>query len=405
MIPQSTPSGPQHGPGQQPYPETQQDTGIQLFPDLQDGPDPSPPLKASAGSPVRKRVIKPSAPEHRPHPSGGQAPVPHASPSQAGDSPQSLPRQQQSPHAEPANLRNGKHTRSRVPGDPSPAGRGIPASQSPDRPALPVDLIRRTAVSAVTAAVAVCTVSAIVRANAGNQAPAFDPNAVLSPAGSLMAPAATVWWLWLPIVAGWLAYALYQWLPRQRTNPRHIWLGWLILAAEILALGWLLAAVTGTATGMLIVGAVQTALGLLSIARINTNQAPIRGDGFLTDVPLGMFLAVGVFTLSTALAFLLTHSEADLAGWGGEIWACIALITVTVGINIACMTDRGHLALALPAVWALGCVAAERFTGTPESAVVGAAAAAGAFLVLVSAGSRRHQVDHERRRNERRLQP
>lgn len=259
--------------------------------------------------------------------------------------------------------------------------------------------------TAATAAVVACTVSAIVSADAGNRFPVLDPEGALSPAGSLVAPAAMVWWLWLPMVAGWFLYAVYQWLPRHRTNPRHTWFGWLILAAEILALGWLLAAVAGAATGgMLIVGAAQTALGLFSIARINARPAPTWTEGILTDVPLGMFLAAGVFTLSTSLAFLLTRSDADLAGWGGNTWASVTLITVTVGINIVCMTDRGHLSLALAAVWALGCVAVERFSAAPESSVVGAAAAAAAFLVLVSAGSRRHQVDHERRRNERRLQ-
>jgi hypothetical protein len=233
---------------------------------------------------------------------------------------------------------------------------------------------------------------------------ALDPQAVLGSAGSLIAPAAMMWWLWLPIAAGWLAYALYQWLPQQRENPRQDWVGWLVLASEIMALCWLVAAQSGAAAGMLTVGAVQTALSLYWLHRSNVSPAATRAQGFTADVPLGMFLVTGVFSLTTSLAFLLTRSDADLAGWGADAWAVIALVSVTVGINIVCMTDRGHLAVALAAVWALACVAGERLAGAPESTVIGAAAAAAAFLVLVSAGSRRHQVDHERRRNERRIQ-
>lgn len=269
---------------------------------------------------------------------------------------------------------------------------------------MPIGLIRRIAVSAATVAVVACAVTVVATTNAGTGMAALDPQAVLGPAGSLVAPAAMTWWLWLPIIAGWLAYALYQWLPQQRTNPRQDWIGWLVLAAEILALCWLLAAASAAAAGMLAVAAVQTALGLYCLHRINVSPAAYRAEGFLADVPLGMFLVAGVFSLTTSLAFVLTRSDADLAGWGGDPWAVIALVSVTVGVNIICMTDRGHLSVALAAVWALACVAGERLAGAPESTVIGAAAAASAFLVLVSAGSRRHQVDHERRRNERRLQ-
>jgi hypothetical protein len=436
MIPPSKPTGPQRGPGNQHAPETprepkkprdpknQREPERQSFPDLQDGPDPAPPRQTSRVGSVRKRVVKPSAPEYRPNPPSSTASSSKtASPSLSkpasrlgGPSPvrASLSTPEVQSHSASAPLRQGKNDGG--PGASADGGPGTSADRKvagrPDAPgprrvvpaSVPIGLIRRTAVSAATAVVVACTVYMIATRDTGTGLAALDPQAVLGSAGSLIAPAAMMWWLWLPIAAGWLAYALYQWLPQQRENPRQDWVGWLVLASEIMALCWLVAAQSGAAAGMLTVGAVQTALSLYWLHRSNVSPAATRAQGFTADVPLGMFLVTGVFSLTTSLAFLLTRSDADLAGWGADAWAVIALVSVTVGINIVCMTDRGHLAVALAAVWALACVAGERLAGAPESTVIGAAAAAAAFLVLVSAGSRRHQVDHERRRNERRIQ-
>ena len=472
MIPPSKPTGPQRGPGNQHAPETprepkkprdpknQREPERQSFPDLQDGPDPAPPRQTSRVGSVRKRVVKPSAPEYRPNPPSSTASSSKtASPSLSkpasrlgGPSPvrASLSAPEVQSHSASAPLRQGKNAGMRTPaasprdtdapgrsadsrpstsadsgpgasadggaGASADGGPGTSADRKvagrPDAPgprrvvpaSVPIGLIRRTAVSAATAVVVACTVYMIATRDTGTGLAALDPQAVLGSAGSLIAPAAMMWWLWLPIAAGWLAYALYQWLPQQRENPRQDWVGWLVLASEIMALCWLVAAQSGAAAGMLTVGAVQTALSLYWLHRSNVSPAATRAQGFTADVPLGMFLVTGVFSLTTSLAFLLTRSDADLAGWGADAWAVIALVSVTVGINIVCMTDRGHLAVALAAVWALACVAGERLAGAPESTVIGAAAAAAAFLVLVSAGSRRHQVDHERRRNERRIQ-
>lgn len=274
---------------------------------------------------------------------------------------------------------------------------------------IPLDLIRRIAVTGAAVGAAV-TAGLLARTDdsadggimfTGEKLAGVEPQAVLGGAGSLLAPAAAAWWLWLPIAAGWLGYALYQWLPRQRANPRHRRLGWLTLAFQFLAFAWLLAVSSGDAGFLLAVAAAQITTGLFAVHSMNRHPVSSRLEGFLTDVPQGLSLAAGVFSFTTALSFILTAEGTDLAGWGGNVWALVGLITVTVGTVAICMTDRGHLSVALASVWALCCVAFERLTGAPDSTAIGAAAAAAAFLILVSAGSRRHQVDHERRREER----
>ena len=274
---------------------------------------------------------------------------------------------------------------------------------------IPFDLLRRIAVTGAAVAAAVTT-GFLARPDdsigggttfIAENLTGTEPQGVLGAGGSLLAPAAAVWWLWVPIAAGWLGYALYQWLPRQRSNPRHRRLGWFVLAFQILAFAWLLAVSSGSAGFLLAVAAAQVIAGLFAVHTMNRHPAESPLEGFLTDIPQGFSLAAGVLSFTAALSFILTAEGTDLAGWGGTVWALVGLITVTVGTVAICMTDRGHLSVALASVWALCCVAFERLTGAPDSTVIGAAAAAAAFLVFVSAGSRRHEVDHERRREER----
>lgn len=372
MIPPSTPSGPQQGPREQHALQPHGRAPQQFSPGVQDGPDPSPAMGLAGPKPVQKRVVKPAAPERRPNP---------ARPSRSSSEPEPLP--------------------------PAAASNQASSTRLPGTVEHPIErhagTIRRTAVSAAAAGLGACSVSAAVL-EAQDGSFLTTPPAVLGESGSLLAPAALIWWLWLPIVALWAAYAVYQWLPRQRSNPRHDSVGWFLLAAEAAALGWLLAVSSSSATALVLVGAVSMGLGLFGVHRSTVDPALTSAERLLTDVPLGLFFAAGIFSFATSLAFMLAESNTDLAGWGGDAWALIGLVTVVLGVTAVCMTDRGHLPVALATVWGLSCVSFERLTGTPDSILLGAAAAGSAFLVLVSAGSRRHQVDHERRRNERRSQ-
>ena len=279
---------------------------------------------------------------------------------------------------------------------------GAAGTHGPDTAAgahgVPLDLIRRIAVS--TAAASAAVIAALL-ASADGAFVDRSSGALLGSSASLLAPAAPLWWMWLPVMAAWLGYALYQWLPRQRQNQRQERFGWLVLGSQVLAFAWLLAVSAGNAGILLTVAAAQIAVGLVAVHSMNLHPPSFRLEGILADAPLRVSLAAGVMSLVAVLALILTEAEADVAGWGGTVWAVVGLITVTVGTNLVCMTDRGHLSLALAVVWGLSCIAFERLTAAPDSISIGAAAAVAAFLVLVSAGSRRHQVDHERRRSER----
>ena len=293
----------------------------------------------------------------------------------------------------------------RPPSVSAPPRRSPLSGQTPLTASTSSGLLRRAAVSVAAAAT---TVWALVQVfgDSGTlkDRGSLKPGAleVLDPGGSLMAPSAVFWWLWLPVAALWVGYAVYQWLPRQRQNPRHDRLGWIVLAANATALAWLVAVSLGSAPAVLAVAAIQVVVGLAAVHLVNREPAGSWTEGTLTDVALGWFLALAVLTLTAALSGLLTGNDVDLGGWGGTVWTLVGLISVTVGITVVCMTDRGHLAVALAAAAGLLCVTVERLAGSPGSFVIAAAAAGAAFLVVVSSGSRRHHVDRERRISARR---
>ena len=293
----------------------------------------------------------------------------------------------------------------RPPSVSAPPRRSPLSGQTPLSASTSSGFVRRAAVSAAAVATTGCAlVQVFGDGGTLKDRGTLNPGTleVLDPGGSLMAPAAVFWWLWLPVAALWLGYALYQWLPRQRRNPRHNRLGWVILAANATALAWLAAVSLDSAAGVLTVAALQVAVGLTAVHLINREPAGSWTEGTLTDVALGWFLALAVLTMTTALSGLLTVNDVDLGGWGGTVWTLAGLISVTVGITVVCMTDRGHLPVALAAAAGLLCITVERLAGSPGSFVIAAAAAGAAFLVVVSSGSRRHHVDHERRINARR---
>ena len=145
------------------------------------------------------------------------------------------------------------------------------------------------------------------------------------------------------------------------------------------------------------VAALQMAAGLTTIHWINGWPPSTRGEHLTADVPVGAFLGVSILALLASLGGWLVRGNSDVAGWGAEAWTLVALVAVVLGVTTVCMTDRGHLTVALTVVWGLGWMGVARLLESPAAVWPAVAAFAAAFLILVSASSRRHQVDHARR--------
>ncbi len=300
----------------------------------------------------------------------------------------------------------------RIPAAPSvpPRNSGTPARSSRSvtrrHPALPQhqrlssaaawvrswnpDLVRQGIVSLAAAAYLL---------GPGGRAGAASP-----PGETLLAPTAGAFTVWLLIDAGLAAYVVYQWLPSQRRRERHRRLGWTVSSALVLLVALRLSGQQGSAPLAAAVAILLLVVLLATLRPLNRYPARSRIEGAAVDVPLGLLLGWVIVEAAVITAAAATETGADLFALGGQAWALIAVSVLTVGGAVICMTGRGHVALAAAVSWGLGGILLARLFGEPQSAPVAFAAGLGAFLLLVSSGSRRHRVDHHRRRRLRAIQ-
>ncbi|MER2135639.1 MAG: hypothetical protein ABS910_13265 [Arthrobacter sp.] len=212
---------------------------------------------------------------------------------------------------------------------------------------------------------------------------------------------AWIWLAWVPVLAGAAGYALWQWIPAQRTNPRQAWTGPISSGSAAVGAMWLWAVHAGNPAAATGIAALGIGIGLAAVHLSNTWAAGSRGETAAADVPASVLLGVSTIALLAGLGSWLTGMDADVAGWGAEAWSLIGLAATVIGITTVSMTDRGHLAAALTVVAGLTGIGFARILTGETSGPAAAGAFIGGFLILVSAGSRRHQVDHAQRRRER----
>lgn len=228
--------------------------------------------------------------------------------------------------------------------------------------------------------------------------------AVLNPDLTLVSPNPYSLYIWPLIGLGLIGYAVHQWLPGQADSPRHRRVGWALIAALFLTLGLTLAVRAELHVVSLAIHGVLLVVLLVCLYWLNRWSAATRTEGALVDVPLGLFLGWTGFTAFTSTAAVLTLNNVSWLIDDNFAWALIGLVVVVLAGSTICSTDRGRVAVALALVWGFVWVAVERIFGQPDSIPVAAACALAAFLVLITAGSRRHHVDHSYRRALRRRQ-
>ncbi|WP_091608299.1 hypothetical protein [Arthrobacter koreensis] len=270
---------------------------------------------------------------------------------------------------------------------------------SPDHDSQQADTIRRIAVTMSTAA-ALGFSYALTRTATGWPGINHGPGSVLDPAASLLGVYPWIWLAWIPVLTGAAAYAALQWIPSQRSNPRRVWNGPISAGSAVVAAIWLWAVQSGNPAGAFWSAALGTGIGLAAIHISNTWPVESRTEKATVDLPAKVLLGASTIALLTGLGSWLTALETDIASWGPVAWALIALVATVIGITTVSMTDRGHLAAALTAVVGLSGIGFTRLLSEQNSIPVAAGAFVGAFLILVSAGSRRHQVDHAQRRRQ-----
>lgn len=221
---------------------------------------------------------------------------------------------------------------------------------------------------------------------------------LLAPDLALVSPSQFSLYLWGLIGLGMVGYTVHQWLPRQADSPRHRGLGWVVIVSLLLNLALALAIQADLHVFSLVLHALLLGVLVASLRWLNKWPAATRLEGALVDVPLGLFLGWTGFTALSHTAAVLTLNDISWLTGDDYVWTMIGLGIVVVGGTAVCSMDRGRLAVALAVVWGLAWVFVERLIGEPQSMPAAAITALAAFLVLISAGSRRHRVDHSYRR-------
>jgi benzodiazapine receptor len=194
-------------------------------------------------------------------------------------------------------------------------------------------------------------------------------------------PAGYVFSIWSLIYLGLIAYAIFQFLPAQRENPRLRQTGWWFVLSSAANSIWLVFWHYGYFA--LSVVTMLTLLSSLIIIylRLGVSQQNVSpGERWLVHLPFSVYLGwITVATIANITTFL------DYVNWNGfgiapEIWAIIMLVVATVVAGLMAYF-RQDIAYLLVLIWAFVGIGVEQ-ADTPLVANA-AYLAAGIVAVLV----------------------
>lgn len=189
--------------------------------------------------------------------------------------------------------------------------------------------------------------------------------------------------IWAPIYAGFLAYAVYQLLPRQRGRQVHRETGWWLVASTVFNAGWVLAFAAGwlPLAELLIIGL------LVSLAFVFGRLSRIPAESVVERVVMRGTIALytGWVSLATALGTAATGAWIGLPGTGSlaTIAAVVVLVAVAAIVCWVVLSGTAVVGYAVAAVWASIGIA----LNDPPPAVVVAGAIA--IVAILAATTRR----------------
>jgi hypothetical protein len=238
-------------------------------------------------------------------------------------------------------------------------------------------------------AVAVCAVIAIVGSFIGSGVVIGTPIAqaaggALAADATLIAPGTGAFQIWGVIYVGLVAYAIWQFLPAQRTAERHRRLGYPVALSLLLNAAWILSIQFDLL--WLSVPVIAALLVVLIVAFLRASRSPSTGvvDAIVTDGTIGLYLGwVAVATAANVTAALVAAGF-DGFGIAPEAWAVVVIaVAAAAGVALA-LAGRGRISPTLSLGWGLVWIAVARLTGSPESSITAVAAAVATVVVVVA---------------------
>lgn len=242
------------------------------------------------------------------------------------------------------------------------------------------DLLRQCVVAA-SAVIAI--VGSFIGSGAAGGTPIQDAaGGALATDATLIAPGGAAFGIWSVIYLGLIAYAIWQFLPAQKRDPRQRRLGYPIAASLILNAAWILSIQFDLLA--LSVPVIVLLLAVLVYAfRLTIVTTPrTLVEALVADGTVGLYLGwVCVATAANVTAWLVTTGF-DGLGADPDVWA-VGVIAVAglVGVLLA-VRGRGRLGPAISLSWGLAWVAVARVTGDLVSLPAAAAAVVAVIAVV-----------------------
>ncbi len=212
------------------------------------------------------------------------------------------------------------------------------------------DLVRQTS----TAVAVALTIIVNIAANALplNNIPT---NEISDAYPLLVTPAGYVFSIWGVIYIGLVAYAVYQFLPAQRENPRLRKVGYALVWSCLANMLWLFAWHYGFQTGWFWLTEVFMVLILLSLIviylRLETGVTRVStAESWCLRVPISIYL--GWISIATIANTTITLYD---WGWtGGQYAPWLSILLLVVGAILAVLMAIRHsdVAYVLVIVWA-----------------------------------------------------
>ncbi|WP_241972861.1 tryptophan-rich sensory protein [Cryobacterium cryoconiti] len=245
------------------------------------------------------------------------------------------------------------------------------------------DLLRQTVVL-VSAILAI--VGSFIGSGAAGGTPIQNASGgALAADATPIAPDGPAFGIWTVIYLGLIAYAVWQFLPAQKTDARQRTLGYPIAASLVLNAAWILSIQfdllwLSVPVIVLLLIVLIRAFQLTLLSRPGNLIETIVADG-----TVGLYLGwVSVATAANVTAVLVAAGF-DGFGLSSDLWAVLVIaVAGLVGVLVA-VYGRGRLAPAASLSWGLAWLAVARLTGnllsTPAAIAANLAVAA---IVIVT---------------------
>jgi hypothetical protein len=193
-------------------------------------------------------------------------------------------------------------------------------------------------------------------------------------------PAGYVFAIWFFIFVGWLVFAIYQFLPSQKENPRLRRLGYVFAISNLFNAAWLFSWHYNQFGLSVLIMLSLLGLLIVSYLRLNVNAVPVsRAEYWSVDIPFSVYL--GWITVATVANITSWLYFVKWSGFGisAPVWAIIMIVVASV-VGLLMTVTRRDAAYLFVLVWSFIGIAVKQASTASVANI--AWVAAGFMLVL-----------------------